>query len=75
MTKHINLELFKQNLIKELNDLSPEEMEDVLKYILLVKKTRNMKIRESSSKGGHIHVRDNGKSYQWGTIPILLPNV
>lgn len=44
MAKHINRELFKSDLIKELDDLSGAEMEDVLKYILLVKNMRKCKI-------------------------------
>ena len=44
MAKHINRELFKVDLIKELDDLSEAEMEDVLKYILLVKNMRKCKI-------------------------------
>lgn len=44
MAKHMNRELFKLDLIKELDDLSAVEMEDVLKYILLVKNMRKCKI-------------------------------
>ena len=40
----MNRELFKLDLIKELDDLSEAEMEDVLNYILLVKNMRKCKI-------------------------------
>lgn len=44
MAKYINLELFKKDLIEEIDDLSALEMEDVFKYVILVKRNRRYEI-------------------------------
>lgn len=46
MAKYINLELLKLDLIKEIDDLTITEGEDVLKYIIMLKRNRrNMGIQ------------------------------